>query len=62
MGNVETMKRGDVQMTSGGTGIRHSEYNDNASKEVHFLQIWAKPNEYGLKPEYYTRYVHPLLP
>jgi redox-sensitive bicupin YhaK (pirin superfamily) len=29
MGNVETMKRGDVQMTSGGTGIKHSEYNDN---------------------------------
>ena len=29
MGNVETMKRGDVQMTSGGTGIAHSEYNDN---------------------------------
>jgi redox-sensitive bicupin YhaK (pirin superfamily) len=29
MGNVEIMKRGDVQMTSGGTGIAHSEYNDN---------------------------------
>jgi redox-sensitive bicupin YhaK (pirin superfamily) len=31
MGNVETMKRGDVQMTSGGTGISHSEYNDHSS-------------------------------
>lgn len=31
MGNVETMKRGDVQMTSGGTGIKHSEYNDHAT-------------------------------
>jgi redox-sensitive bicupin YhaK (pirin superfamily) len=31
MGNVETMKRGDVQMTSGGTGIAHSEYNDHKS-------------------------------
>lgn len=28
MGNIETMKRGDVQMTSGGTGISHSEFND----------------------------------
>jgi redox-sensitive bicupin YhaK (pirin superfamily) len=30
MGNVETMRRGDIQMTSGGTGIAHSEYNDHA--------------------------------
>lgn len=29
MGNVETMKRGDVQMTSGGTGIAHSEFNQD---------------------------------
>ncbi|KAL1404972.1 hypothetical protein Q8F55_008585 [Vanrija albida] len=56
MGNVETMVRGDIQMTSGGTGIRHSEYNDNKEKEVHFLQIWALPNERGLKPRYYARH------
>ncbi|ORY25539.1 RmlC-like cupin domain-containing protein [Naematelia encephala] len=55
MGNVETMVRGDVQMTSGGTGIRHSEYNDH-DEEVHFLQIWAKPNQSGLKPQYFTRH------
>lgn len=56
MGNVETMVRGDIQMTSGGTGIRHSEYNDNKKEEVHFLQIWALPNERGLKPAYYARH------
>ncbi|WWC91480.1 uncharacterized protein L201_006426 [Kwoniella dendrophila CBS 6074] len=56
MGNVETMKRGDIQMTSGGTGIAHSEYNDNPSKPVHFLQIWALPNQKGLKPGYFTRH------
>ncbi|TXT04825.1 hypothetical protein VHUM_04093 [Vanrija humicola] len=56
MGNVETMVRGDIQMTSGGTGIRHSEYNDHKSQEVHFLQIWALPNERGLKPRYYARH------
>ena len=56
MGNVEVLKRGDVQMTSAGTGIRHSEkaYGD---KEVHFLQIWATPNRSGLSPQYYTRCV-----
>ncbi|KAI9638685.1 putative Pirin domain protein [Dioszegia hungarica] len=56
MGNVETMKRGDVQMTSGGTGIAHSEYNDHKSKACHFLQIWALPNQSGLTPKYYARH------
>ncbi|OCF54395.1 pirin [Kwoniella mangroviensis CBS 10435] len=56
MGNVETMVRGDIQMTSGGTGIAHSEYNDHPSEGVHFLQIWALPNRRGLKPKYFTRH------
>jgi redox-sensitive bicupin YhaK (pirin superfamily) len=55
MGNVEIMKRGDVQMTSAGTGIRHSEYQHGA-KPVHFLQIWALPHTRGLPPTYYTRH------
>jgi len=40
LNNVETLSRGDVQYTSAGTGIAHSEYNDHPSTEVHFLQIW----------------------
>ncbi|QRV74110.1 pirin domain-containing protein [Ceratobasidium sp. AG-Ba] len=56
MGNTEIMKRGDVQMTSAGTGIRHSEYNRHKEKEVHFLQIWLLPNQSRLKPSYYTRH------
>lgn len=55
MGNVEEMGRGDVQMTFGGQGIRHSEYNDNKKEDVHFLQIWAYPYERNLKPQYYHR-------
>lgn len=55
MGNVEAMRRGDVQMTSGGTGIRHSEYNGGAD-DVHFLQIWALPSARGLAPKYYARH------
>jgi redox-sensitive bicupin YhaK (pirin superfamily) len=55
MGNLENLKRGEVQFTSAGTGIRHSEYNRNADDEVHFLQIWAKPNKRGMKPHYETK-------
>ncbi|KAI9705329.1 MAG: hypothetical protein M1820_005159 [Bogoriella megaspora] len=54
MGNLETLKRGDVQFTSAGTGIRHSEYNRNPHVDNHFLQIWAKPNVKGLTPSYKT--------
>lgn len=55
MGNLENLKRGEVQFTSAGTGIRHSEYNRDNDNEVHFLQIWAKPNKRGLTPHYETK-------
>ncbi|KIO24138.1 hypothetical protein M407DRAFT_77373 [Tulasnella calospora MUT 4182] len=55
MGNVETLKRGDIQMTSAGTGIRHSEYNGSDEEQVHFLQIWAVPSQSSLSPKYFTR-------
>ncbi|KAJ5128335.1 hypothetical protein N7448_002053 [Penicillium atrosanguineum] len=48
------MKRGDVQFTTGGTGIAHSEQNES-TKPVHFLQIWALPWKHGLKPQYHTK-------
>jgi redox-sensitive bicupin YhaK (pirin superfamily) len=55
MGNLEILKRGEVQFTSAGTGIRHSEYNRNKKTDNHFLQIWAKPDVAGLTPSYITR-------
>jgi redox-sensitive bicupin YhaK (pirin superfamily) len=55
MGNLEKLRRGEVQFTSAGTGIRHSEYNRNTEEDVHFLQIWAMPNVRGLTPSYCTR-------
>ncbi|KFY25956.1 hypothetical protein V491_01533 [Pseudogymnoascus sp. VKM F-3775] len=48
------MKRGDVQFTTGGTGIAHSE-NNESNKPVHFLQIWALPWARGLAPRYHTK-------
>ncbi|TQW01068.1 pirin domain-containing protein [Cordyceps javanica] len=49
------MHRGDVQFTTGGTGIAHSEFNEHKSDTVHFLQIWAMPWKKGLSPRYHTR-------
>lgn len=50
------MHRGDVQFTTGGTGIAHSEFNEHKSDTVHFLQIWAVPWKRGLPPKYHTRH------
>jgi len=54
MGNTEVLGRGHIQMTSAGTGIRHSE-KCHGPKQAHFLQIWAMPSESNLAPKYYTR-------
>ncbi|KAI2617099.1 RmlC-like cupin [Hypoxylon sp. NC1633] len=50
------MHRGDVQFTTGGTGIAHSEQNEHTKDTVHFLQIWAIPWKRGLTPRYHTRH------
>jgi len=56
MGNKELIKRGDVQMTSAGTGITHSEFNESDQIPAHFIQIWMKPDKIGLQPAYYTKH------
>ena len=52
MGNVATIKEGEVQVMSAGTGVRHSEFNKNKDKEVKFLQIWIFPRERSVTPRY----------
>ena len=52
MGTVATIKHGDVQVMSAGTGIFHSEYNKNVDKAVKFLQIWVFPNKKNVEPRY----------
>ncbi|KAF9500025.1 RmlC-like cupin [Pleurotus eryngii] len=55
MGNTEILKRGDIQLTSAGKGISHSE-KAHGTKEVHFLQIWSLPSIRSLTPKYFTRH------
>ncbi len=52
MGNVETIKAGEVQRMSAGTGIRHSEFNASDSETVRLLQIWFLPRREGDEPSY----------
>ena len=52
MGNGSTIRRGDAQRMSAGTGVRHSEANPSGDMPVHLLQIWVLPEEQNLPPEY----------
>ena len=51
MGNEHSLKAGEVQRMSAGTGITHSEYN-RSTEPLHFYQIWIKPDTSGLTPSY----------
>src|SRR5947209_1419034 len=52
MGHAETLRAGELQRITAGTGIVHSEFNASPKEPVHFLQIWIRPAESGLKPSY----------
>ncbi|HTM99718.1 MAG TPA: pirin family protein [Pedobacter sp.] len=52
MGNVATIKAGEIQVMSAGTGIFHSEYNSDKDNPAKFLQIWLFPNQRNVTPRY----------
>ncbi|MEO7174878.1 MAG: pirin family protein [Saprospiraceae bacterium] len=60
MNTLATIKQGDIQVMSAGTGITHSEYNKSAEEEVKFLQIWIVPNKKQVAPRYDQITLDPL--
>lgn len=54
LGNRGRTEAGDVQIMSAGTGIRHSEYNDEP-ETTQLFQIWIEPSELGSPPRWGAR-------
>jgi quercetin 2,3-dioxygenase len=52
MGNTGIISKGEIQVMSAGTGIRHSEYNNSPDKELRLLQIWLFPEKRNAEPRY----------
>jgi redox-sensitive bicupin YhaK (pirin superfamily) len=52
MGNAATIKTGDVQVMSAGTGIQHSEFNPNEDQRTKLFQIWLFPKIRNVEPRY----------
>jgi redox-sensitive bicupin YhaK (pirin superfamily) len=51
MGNGETIRPGEVQRMTAGTGVLHSEFSSPTDK-THLLQIWILPEQERLTPGY----------
>ena len=51
-GNVGVIYPGLAQRMSAGTGIWHSEMNPSGEKDVHFVQMWVRPNTERIEPGY----------
>ena len=52
LGHRATIRPGELQIMSAGTGIRHSEWNASTDTPVHLLQIWIMPAQHRLRPDY----------
>ena len=52
LGHRATLRVGEVQHISAGTGIEHAERNASLTESVHLFQVWITPSCKGLFPRY----------
>lgn len=55
LGNRSTIRAGELQRMSAGSGVTHSEFNPSESEPVRFFQIWIYPRQKGTQPSYEQR-------
>lgn len=59
IGNARTIKPGEVQVMTAGSGVEHQEFNPSTTEQAHFLQIWLLPATRNARPSYDQKYFEP---
>jgi redox-sensitive bicupin YhaK (pirin superfamily) len=58
-GGGGTIRPGEIQRMSAGSGIVHAEFNASATEACHLLQIWIMPSQRGITPGYEQKKIDP---